>query len=367
MSQVGLRLSEETVRRRQRRRSGVAVVLALLLLGGLLGAGYVGVTRVAGLFTGGDTTTAEDYSGGGRDETIFEVRAGDTPEDVARRLQAADVVKSSRSFVEAARADEERANDLQPGFYRMKKQMSGIAAFTTITDDAARAEKRVTVPEGLRQEETVALLAKETGIPARDFNAALKTDIGLPPYAKGKAEGFLFPATYDVPPGAKAADVLKLMTARYAQAARKVGLSQNAGFDSFELVTIASLVEAEARLPGDFGKVSRVIYNRVDAGEPLGFDSTINYILGTSNVAPTNADLKRAASSDYSTYANAGLPPGPINSPGERALAAAAKPPPGDWRWFVTINPDSGETKFTDNYNEFLKFKREFQAKNPDR
>ena len=353
-------MSEETVRRKQRRRSGVAVLFALLVIGGLLGAGYVGVTRVAGAFRG--SAPVEDFAGPGGSEVVFQVRQGETAEDVARRLEQEGVVKSSRSFVEAARADEERANDLQPGFYRLRREISGLAAFTALVEGQARAETRVTVPEGLRLEETVTTLSKGTGIPEAQFTRALRGDIGLPSYARGKAEGFLFPATYEVPPGASAADVLKLMTARFGEAARKVGLEGHPEHTPYEIVTIASLLEAEADGPGDFGKVARVIYNRLDKGMKLQFDSTVNYANGESKKVVYEKDLDRAANSPYSTYENAGLPPGPIGSPGEQALAAAKDPQPGDWVYFITTNIETGETRFTASNREFVNLKNACKA-----
>ncbi len=125
---------------------------------------------------------------------------------------------------------------------------------------------------------------------------------------------------------------------------------------------MASLVQAEGQ-PADFAKVSRVIYNRLDQGMKLQLDATVNYALGRSTLKLTNQDI--TVDSPYNTYKVTGLPPTPINSPGEQALEAALAPAAGDWLYYVTVNPTTGETKFTSSYSEFLKFKAEFQANNP--
>ena len=128
---------------------------------------------------------------------------------------------------------------------------------------------------------------------------------------------------------------------------------------------IASLVQAEGH-PNDYGKVSRVIYNRLAAGMPLQLDATVNYVLKKSEINLSPDQI--ATDSPYNTYKNTGLPPTPINQPGEAAMTAALQPDEGDWLYFVAVNPDTGETKFTSDYNEFLQFKKEFEkyvAENP--
>jgi UPF0755 protein len=130
-------------------------------------------------------------------------------------------------------------------------------------------------------------------------------------------------------------------------------------------MVIASLVQAEGH-PDDYGKVSRVIYNRLAAGMPLQLDATVNYALKKSDINLSPDQI--ATDSPYNTYVYPGLPPTPINQPGEAAMAAALAPDEGDWLYFVAVNPDTGETKFTADYNEFLRFKKQFEdyiAANP--
>ncbi len=157
------------------------------------------------------------------------------------------------------------------------------------------------------------------------------------------------------------------MVKRFKQAAKEADLSGAAdrlGYTEGELVTIASLVEAEAR-GKDMPKVSRVIYNRLDdpTGPTVGklqIDATVNYALDRKlGVALTTDELE--VDSPYNTYLNAGLPPGPIEAPGMDALQAATEPADGDWLFYVTVNLRTGKTKFTADYDEFLRFKEQFQ------
>jgi UPF0755 protein len=93
---------------------------------------------------------------------------------------------------------------------------------------------------------------------------------------------------------------------------------------------------------------------------PLQLDATVNFALGKTGTSLTPKDL--AVKSPYNTYTNKGLPPGPINSPGEAALEAALAPAQGPWLYYVTVDLKTGKTKFTDSYQKFLQYKAEFQA-----
>jgi UPF0755 protein len=125
-------------------------------------------------------------------------------------------------------------------------------------------------------------------------------------------------------------------------------------------MTIASLVQAEARDDEDFAKVSRVIYNRLEKSMPLQFDSTVHYAVGRDGKVSTSEE-DRNVDSPYNTYRHPGLPPTPIMAPGEQAIKAALEPAEGDWLYFVTTNPDTGETKFAETFAEHQKNVAEFK------
>ena len=348
-------------RRKKERKGGAAALIALLLILALVGGGAALVFGVGAKIKDAVTSpAAPDYPGPGEGEVVVEVKEGQTASDVGITLKRADVIKSTQAFFEAANANPD-SSSLQPGFYAMQKKMAAVDALETLLDPSARVQSRVTLPEGLRLDETLKTLAKGTELPIKDFEKALKDaePLGLPDYANGNPEGFLYPATYEVPPNADASSVLEQLFTAYATAAEEAGVERTPR-DPEEIVIIASLVEAEARLDGDFGKVARVVYNRLEAGMPLQFDSTVNYALKADKEIVTYEDL--GADSPYNTYQNTGLPPAPINSPGLAAMTAAVNPTEGDWLYFVTTDPQKGTTKFTGDYQEFLRFKDELKS-----
>ena len=292
----------------------------------------------------------EDYDGPGTGAVMIEIHRGDSLSTIGTTLAKADVVASAEAFTDAA-SNNPDALSIQAGFYQLKLKMSAKSALDLLLSGKARAETELTIPEGLTVSETVDLIAKDTDIKPAELQKVLRQpkSLGLPAYANGKVEGYLFPATYPIPPDASAHDVLKLMVDEFNQVAAKIHLeseAQRAGLKPQDVVTVASLVEAEASRPQDQGKVARVIYNRVKAGDLLQLDSTVHYAIdGTTNGVFTS-DQERAVDSPYNTYRYPGLPPGPIDSPGQAALEAALHPTPGNWTYFVTVNLKTGETLF---------------------
>ncbi|MDP9395010.1 MAG: endolytic transglycosylase MltG [Actinomycetota bacterium] len=355
MSQLGLDMTTENTRK-HRRHGVVPALLALLLVGGLGAAAFVVVRPALSGLVG---TQVEDYPGPGSGKVLIKVTEGQSLTQIGRTLKDKQVVASVQAFTEAA-AGEKGSTGIQPGTYELREEMAAADAVALLLDPAALVQSRVTVPEGLRLDETIAIVSKGTGIKVKEFRAALRRpgSIGLPSYARGNAEGFLFPATYDVAPDATAKDVLSMMVRRYRQAAKAAGVPSG-GSDAYDAVVIASIVEGEARRPADFPKVSAVVHNRLRAERPLQMDSTVNYALRADKELVTHEDL--GVASPYNTYKVSGLPPGPINSPGERALRAAVRPADGAWIYFVTTNPKTGETKFTASESEFFRFKAEYK------
>ena len=346
-----------------RRRGGIASCLVLLLVAGVVGAVVVAAVALGRDKLGALDAGPEDYEGPGKGSVLFEVQSGDSLAEMGRNLKARGVVKSVEAFTEAA-ADEEDSTSIQAGFYELRRELPAADVVAVLVDPDNMVQETVTVPEGLRVEDTLRTLAKGTGIPLRDFEAAAEDPraIGLPSYAKGNAEGYLFPATYAVAPKADAADVLRDMVDRWRQAAEEAdleGAAEELGYTPHELMTVASLVESEANRDQDRGKVARVIYNRLETDATNGLlqiDATVNYALGRDlglGLSPEDLDVD----SPYNTRKYPGLPPGPIESPGDAAIAAASAPPEGDWIYYVTVDLDTGETRFTDDYQQFLSWK----------
>jgi UPF0755 protein len=350
------RRQQQRRRRRRRNRFGPVLVVFLIIL--VVGGIVFGGRMVLDSFKG----STPDYAGNGTGTVTVQVHSGDTASDIASTLTKLGVVKSEKAFREAAKNDP-RSPSIQPGYYRLHKQMSGQAAVTLLLDPSARLQSKFTVPEGTSVAQALRIVSTKIDIPLAQLQAAAKNTatLGLPDYAAGHLEGFLFPATYDFDPGTTATKVLQQMVATYKQRVDDTGLSAAAGqlgMTPYKLLTVASLLEEEAITP-DFTKVARVIYNRLQVGQRLGLDSTINYALHRNRVKISTEDT--FIESPYNTYRVAGLPPTPITNPGVVAIQAALHPAAGDWLYFVKIDK-AGHTYFTHDYNDFLIHKNQAQA-----
>ncbi|WP_155060400.1 endolytic transglycosylase MltG [Streptomyces blattellae] len=218
------------------------------------------------------------------------------------------------------------------------------------------------IPEGWRAGQVYDAVDKALERPPGTTKKSLaKANLRLPVDAEGNPEGYLFPATYPIDEKATPEALLSTMVdtanQRFNGVPIAAGAQRNA-MNVYQAVTIASIVQAEAATKADMGKVARVIFNRLERGMPLQMDSTINYALNRSTVKTTLDDLR--IESPYNSYQRMGLPPTPIDSPGEEALRAAATPTPGDWLYFVTVK--RGDTRFTADYAEHQRNVAEFNA-----
>jgi UPF0755 protein len=352
---------------RQRRR-GPGCLIALVILAVLAAGAYYGVTK--GIDKVKDQfSSAEDYPGPGEEEITYEVKSGDTATDIGRGLKAADVVASVDAFVEAARGNPQ-SSSIQAGFYALQTKMKAADALAVLVDPANIVTTSVAIPEGLTIRQIVARLVEGTGFKKAAFEKALADPaaLGLPAYAEGNPEGYLFPATYSFGPKERPADMLRDMVVRWEQAATDNDLVAGAealGYTPHEMMTIASLIEAEGR--GDYrNQISQVIYNRLENPDngltngKLEIDATVNYALGRDDLGVALSEDDLAVDSPYNTRLYPGLPPGPIEAPGDDSIQAALNPEDGPWLWYVTVNLKTGETKFTDDYDEFIEFKNEY-------
>ncbi|WP_329084545.1 endolytic transglycosylase MltG [Streptosporangium sp. NBC_01469] len=237
----------------------------------------------------------------------------------------------------------------------------------------AKTEQRqttLTVKEGLRLAQILKQLSTATGRPLVEFERAAKDGraLGLPAYAKGALEGFAFPATYEVSPTSSPDELLAAMVTRFNRVAENSNLVDGArrvGRTPLEIMTIASIVQAESTNRRDMPKIARVIYNRLNHTPEMRLQvaSPTMYAMNKFGIKASNEDLK--SRSRYNTYARLGLPPGPICNPGADAIEAALKPAAGSWLYFVTTDPEKGITKFADSESEFIKLVEE--RKNEER
>jgi UPF0755 protein len=353
-------------RKKKRGFSGclaVIVALAVILGGGFL-VGTKGLHYLKDHLS--SLSSGADYPGPGKGQVLVEVKSGETVSQIGQQLKSKHVVASVQAFMDASGGK----TGIQVGFYEMKKQMKASDAFNVMINPANILTTTVTVPEGLRVVDILPILAAKTKFPVSAFQAALKNTsaLGLPSYAHGNPEGYLFPSTYGFGPKETPADMLRDMVTRWKQAAQTDGLvaaAQRLGKTPGELMTIASLIQAEGRGP-DMPKIARVIYNRLDGpGDQAGtngllqIDATVNYALHRKGVVAVTTAETQDTQSPYNTYINPGLPPGPIDAPGDAAIKAAAKPAAGPWYYYVTVNLRTGETKFTASYSQFLQYRQE--------
>ena len=346
-----------------------AVALAVLVAGGV--AAYAGIHHLAG---GASTQAAAptDYTGSGTGSVSVVVATEATVSDIAASLVKAGVIASAAPFIATAEAG--GGTSIQPGTYRLHSRMSSASALTLLLDPSSRTGSATVVPEGQRLSVTLAAVARTTKIPLAQLQAAAADPaaLGVPSWGLRGAEGFLFPATYQFAPGSSASGVLTAMVTRFDTAATAVNLEAGAraiGKTPYQVLTVASLVQAEVPDAANQAKVARVLYNRLARGMPLQLDSTIKYVAGDNGSVFTTTAERRAAS-PYNTYLHPGLPPGPINSPGQQALMAALHPTAGPWLYYVTINLATGQTVYATTLAAHQKNVQQLQtwcAANPGR
>jgi UPF0755 protein len=349
-------------------KSGVAFLMAFVLLAVLGGGVFFGYNKVKGFFT------AADYDGDGGETVQVSVAKNATITDMGNMLVDSDVVKSTKAFVNAA-DDEPRSKNIQSGTYNLRKQMSAKAAVALLLDPKSRVSKGVAIPEGSTANQVYAILSRATKLPVADFQAAAKdpTTLGIEGFwfnrtdgqpRKVSIEGFLFPDTYEFDPKASAADDLKQMVDRFlavtgdADFVNKAQTERN--ISPYEVLTVASLAQAEAGNDADMGKVAKVAYNRLYGKnfhcKCLEFDVGINYYYQLTG-RPTKSSAQMTdkelfdVKNPYRLHGKDGMTPTPINNPGKAALLGALSPPKGDWLYFVAIDKQ-GHSAFSVTYAE---------------
>lgn len=349
--------SYEDIKRHHKRRAGrsclLLVLVMLLVIGGL---GYA-ASKVGRISLPGISQGAPDYSGNGVGSVQVTVQEGDTGAAIAQSLLKAGVVKSTAAFVQVASVSRD-FNTIQPGRYTLHRKMSARAALQMMLDPKNFSSTGVTVPEGLWASQIFELLSKSTGVPVADYRKVTAASLGLPTAANGHLEGYLFPSTYNFTSAMSAQQQLQAMANEWRKTIAPLHIPAGKLHD---VMVVASLVEAESRLPQDGPKVARVIDNRVAKGMPLQLDSTIHYADGKRGKI-TTSDAERAKKGPYNSYLNPGLPPTPIDNPGLNSIKAALHPAEGSWLYFVTVDPETGKTLFATTYTEQQQNEKVFHA-----
>ncbi|SER84586.1 UPF0755 protein [Lentzea xinjiangensis] len=359
---------------KKRKKTILWLVVALVLAVGMGGA-YYGYRELRGI------GSYDDYTGSGEADAIVEVQDGDVVGKIASTLYDNGVVASARAFIEAGKTDA-RATSIQPGFYLMKTKMSGEQAVARMVDPKTRVPavqiigglKLTDIKVGDKTVKGVYSKLADASCTEKDGAkkcltvdeikaAAEQTDpvaLGVPDWALAdvkradpqfRLEGLIMRGVYQVKPGVSAVELIRSVVVASAQKLQGAGIpggTVNTGFRPYEILVMASLIEKEA-IEEDFAKVSQVIYNRLKKPMPLQFDSTINYKNNQPHIRTSDAD--RAAPGPYNTYIGQGLPPTPIGSPSQQAVAAALKPEGGDILYFVKCNTN-GRSCFATTFEE---------------
>ncbi|GGJ00293.1 endolytic transglycosylase MltG [Streptomyces brasiliensis] len=355
----------------KKRRSGCACLVVVLVFGGGLGGvGYLGFQYFQNRFG-----PAPDYEGSGNGESVtVEIPKGAGGYDIGRKLKEAGVVESVDAFVSAQGANP-NGKSIQDGIYTLQKHMSAASAVELMLSPKSRSN--LVLAEGLRNVAVYALIDKRLGVKKGTTEGVAKKDykrLGLPSWAlnhpslKDPLEGFLYPSSYAVAKGQKPEAVLKEMVGRASEKYDELGVENKAkslGLDGpWQLLTVASLVQAEGTSHDDFRKMAEVVYNRLKPGNPetygaLEFDSTYNYVKNQSKIDLSIGELRRY-NNPYNTYYAKGLPPGPIGNPGEEALNGALDPTHDGWYYFISM--DGKTSRFTKTLADHEKLVNEWNA-----
>lgn len=346
-----IELEQQRARKRirnRRIRSFFIIVLVLSLLGGATYAAWRAIGD-----SSGSTQSEDDYSGSGGETVTITIYEGALGSDIGRELVDKDVVKSMDAFLRAFEANK-AASSIRPGTYTLKTRISAADAIAALLDDKNRDENNVTVIPGDTLAQTIQRMKDVTDFNPADIDSALRqTDaLGLPAQAGGNLEGWLAPGTYELSSDETPQSLLKEMVAARVSELEQLKIAP----EKWQEVLIkASILEREVNIDQYLGKVARVIENRLadPQGETQGLlqmDSTVSYAVGRTSGVPTAAEL--ATDSPYNTYKVKGLPVGPIATPALPAIEATLNPEPGTWLYFVTVDLDTGETRFASTIEE---------------
>ncbi len=282
---------------------------------------------------------------------LVRITPGMSARQIGQKLEKMGLVRNARAFEWVVRW-RGWGNRLKPGEYELRPSMSP-AQIAQLIAEGRVATSWVTIPEGYTVRQ-IADLLQERGVADREEFLRLATEEGDTfrasfPLPKN-LEGYLFPNTYRLPRGTGARPAIQSMVSLLEQEVyqRYRAEIEQSGFTFHEILTIASLIEREAKVPEDRPLIAAVIRNRLKRGMKLEIDATVLYALGTHKSRVLYRDLE--VDSDYNTYRRKGLPPGPIANPGIACVEAALRPANVDYLYYVA-RPD-GSHIFTRSLQE---------------
>jgi len=276
-------------------------------------------------------------------ERVVVIPPGSGAAEIGRLLEQAGIVRRASDFVYAARV-RGVTRRLRGGEYRLSPAMS----LPAVVDAIARGQvvlHAVTIPEGFTAEQIVQILAAQGLGDAARLRALVRSGKDRFPHVflrdvpGGSLEGYLFPDTYQLPRFLDEQAVIATFLDRFEDVVVPIWQRAGGGRSLHEVVTLASMVEREARLASERPLIAGVLYNRLRRGWRLEVDATVLYALGRHKPIVTYEDLK--VNSPFNTYLHVGLPPGPIASPGLAAIEAALRPVQTDYLFYVARSDGS--------------------------
>jgi UPF0755 protein len=324
----------------RRRRRFLTLVLTLTVF---VVAVVVGAQFLKPLLGG---NTVEDYPGPGTGQVTITVPEGAGPKSVATELQDKNVVANADTFLKEFTAS---GGALSPGDFTMRLEMKNSDAVAVLLNEDKGKVMYFALSAGLRISESLQAISEGTGIPVAELKALsdAPAQFGVPAKAKN-LEGFLAPGEFRFPLGTSAKDIVQTLVTTTMDELKAQGVTDPD--KQYDAVTVASIVQAEGG-QAEYGDVAGAIYNRLKPSNTetnglIQSDATVTYGLGIRSFH-IDEGQKADKSNPYNTYANTGLPAGPIGSPGKTAIDAAANPKANDYLYWVTINLDTKETKFS--------------------
>lgn len=339
----------------RRRRRFVALLLTLALF---VTATVVGAQFLKPLL--GDNRPS-DYPGPGTGQVKVSVVPGEGPVSVAAKLEEAKVVANADTFMAALAAS---GGTLSPGEYDFKQEMKNSDAVSVLLNEGQARVMYFALNAGLRIDESLQAISEGSGLSVAQLKALSDSpkQFGLSSKAKN-LEGFLAPGEYRFPLGSTAKEILTKLVKTTQDELKAQGVTDAA--KQYDVVTVASIVQAEGG-QAEYKDVAGAIYNRLkptntETNGLIQSDATVTYGLGKKSFHIDEAE-KADKSNPYNTYAIQGLPVGPIGSPGKTAIDAAAKPNKNDYLYWVTINLDTKETKFSKTLAEHNVFVEQYNT-----
>ena len=338
--------------RRRRRLLALFLTLAVFITAVAVGAQFLKP------LLGSDKPS--DFPGPGTGEVQVSVQPGEGTSSVASTLEDQRVVANADTFLQAFSAS---GGVLSPGDYTFRTEMKNTDAVAVLLGKDKTKVIYFALSAGLRIGESLQAISEGSGVSVQELKALSDqpAQFGLPANAKN-LEGFLAPGEHRLPLGTSAKDILQTLVDVTVDELVSQGITDPA--KQYEAVIVASIVQAEGG-QADYGDVAGAIYNRLKPNDQTGgflqVDSAVTYGLGTRSFNFTD-EQRRDKSNPYNTYANPGLPPGPIGSPGKTAIDAAAKPKTNNYLYWVTINLDTEETKFSSTLSEHNVYVEQYNA-----